>query len=568
MAADGDTRIKVFVSYSRADTAFANDLVLGLAACGFAPYIDRQDIAPGEDWEKRLQGLISEADSVVYIVSPDSLASDNCGQEFKQALALRKRILPVVWRAVDDAAAPPEMKRLNYIFFSGEGRTFAAGLAELAAALRTDIGWIREHTRLAELSGRWMARGRPAAMLLRGDDIDAANEWLSAKPITGPAVTDNQADFIKASTDARAEAERRAKRARAGLLTAVSVVAVVFAGLAALAAWQWSVARDGERQIQTAYDQLNEATQEVRSANLRLGAEVWLRTAPSDTGYYVVDSGWYPVAANYSGAIARMIRAKGDGRLLTSTAFIIEGGLVSAGLAGQPLLLVQGDTATPACDGDSCLPTMGASTGQLGDTLSADETQRVQLMLTSGGARDGVERVTVTFPALTPEGAAPAAPIEAIERLWRTPEHLGGEFPFEIWQLSAAPPEGWRAIGADDIDCTPFDAPAGGATVAMLGIAVPAEGGPSERALAINISELRDRSEAQKILYTHANNRISAGSPVFDLTTGDVFAIHIGSEPDTDNPGRRRGYGYSFRHLLDMVRSSTGGAKLPPACGD
>ena len=79
---DGDTRIKVFVSYSRADKAFANDLVLGLAACGFAPYIDRQDIAAGEDWEKRLEGLIAEADSVVYIVSPDSLASDHCGQEF------------------------------------------------------------------------------------------------------------------------------------------------------------------------------------------------------------------------------------------------------------------------------------------------------------------------------------------------------------------------------------------------------------------------------------------------------------------------------------------------------
>jgi TIR domain len=52
-----ETRIKVFISYSRADKAFASELVLGLAACGFAPYIDRQDIAPGEDWERRLAGL-------------------------------------------------------------------------------------------------------------------------------------------------------------------------------------------------------------------------------------------------------------------------------------------------------------------------------------------------------------------------------------------------------------------------------------------------------------------------------------------------------------------------------
>ena len=122
-----ETRIKVFISYSRADKAFAGELVLGLAACGFAPYIDRQDIAPGEDWEKRLAGLISEADSIVYIASPDSLASENCALELRQAIALRKRILPVVWRPIDDALSPPELKRLNYIFFAGEGRTFAAG---------------------------------------------------------------------------------------------------------------------------------------------------------------------------------------------------------------------------------------------------------------------------------------------------------------------------------------------------------------------------------------------------------------------------------------------------------
>ena len=297
-----ERRIKVFVSYSRADKAFASDLVLGLAACGFAPYIDRQDIAPGEDWERRLAGLIAEADSIVYIVSPDSLASKNCAIELQQGLELRKRILPVVWRPIDDAQASPDLKRLNYIFFSGEGRTFAAGLNALAEALRTDIDWIREHTRLAELAGRWRARGHGADLLLRGGDIDAALTWQAGKPITAPAITDDQADFIKASTDARAEAERRAKRARAGLLTAVSAAAVVFAGLAGVAGLAWYKA-DQERKdkeaarasVQRALTELEVKTTEVRSANLRLGADVWLRTAPSDTGYYVVDSGWYPV---------------------------------------------------------------------------------------------------------------------------------------------------------------------------------------------------------------------------------------------------------------------------------
>src|SRR6201991_668183 len=122
---DTETRIKVFVSYSRADKAFASDLVLGLAACGFAPYIDRQDIAAGEDWSQRLTGLIKDADTIVYVVSPDSVTSDHCTQELREALGSAKRILPVVWRPVADASTPEELRRLNYIFFTGEGRTFA-----------------------------------------------------------------------------------------------------------------------------------------------------------------------------------------------------------------------------------------------------------------------------------------------------------------------------------------------------------------------------------------------------------------------------------------------------------
>lgn len=624
-ASGTETRIKVFISYSRADKAFASELVLGLAACGFAPYIDRQDIAPGEEWEKRLAGLISEADSIAYIVSPDSLASENCAIELRQAIELRKRILPVVWRPFDDAQAPPEMKRLNYIFFSGEGRTFAAGLSELASALRTDIAWIREHTRLADLAGRWAARGRGGEMLLRGDDIDTANQWLADKPITAPPITDDQADFIKASADARAEAERKRKRARAGLLSAVSAAAVVFAGLAAVAGWQWTVAREGEQRVTEAYGELDGAMQDVRSANLRLGAEVWLRTAPSDTGYYVVDSGWYPVAANYSGAIARVTRAGGGHATWMQTGFIIDGGLISPRFANEPLLVLYAENATlparplvwrqPPTTPDDTLPAdsgedrkivaireqeeeerrqeeerrrlaagqqvapttgmvpvetprtiasprpVGAAPTSPSDTLAVDDPDLVQRIIDAEDVQQGSETITVQFPVL---GDAP--PLTASELVWRTPAHLGGEAPFQIWRLKGALPFGFRVIGADDVDCQGFEMTPRARTVAMLGIAIPAEGGPSPQALALNISELLDRTTAQAIHYTHSTNRASGGAPVFDLSTGDVFAIHISSAPDPDRPGFRRGEGYSFRHLLDMARSGVKDSRLGPVC--
>jgi TIR domain len=45
-------KLKVFISYSRKDSAeFADELLAGLKVAGFAPFLDRHDIAAGEDWE-------------------------------------------------------------------------------------------------------------------------------------------------------------------------------------------------------------------------------------------------------------------------------------------------------------------------------------------------------------------------------------------------------------------------------------------------------------------------------------------------------------------------------------
>lgn len=70
-------RLKVFVSYSRRDsTDFADELVAGLEYGGFAPFLDRHDIAPGEPWQVRLGGLIQQADTIVFVVSPESVKSE------------------------------------------------------------------------------------------------------------------------------------------------------------------------------------------------------------------------------------------------------------------------------------------------------------------------------------------------------------------------------------------------------------------------------------------------------------------------------------------------------------
>ena len=57
-------KLRVFISYSRDDLDFADQLDAALDACGFACVLDRHGISGGEDWKRRLGNLISEADEV------------------------------------------------------------------------------------------------------------------------------------------------------------------------------------------------------------------------------------------------------------------------------------------------------------------------------------------------------------------------------------------------------------------------------------------------------------------------------------------------------------------------
>jgi len=45
-----DRKLKIFISYSHKDEDFAQELLSGLQLAGFEPYLDKHDIAAGEDW--------------------------------------------------------------------------------------------------------------------------------------------------------------------------------------------------------------------------------------------------------------------------------------------------------------------------------------------------------------------------------------------------------------------------------------------------------------------------------------------------------------------------------------
>ncbi len=202
-------RLKVFISYSRRDSLdFADQLGAALETCGFNTLIDRHNTPGGVAWEEHLRSLIVEADTVVFVLSPESAISEVCEWEVEEANKVSKRILPIIAMPLDGKRPPERLQKLQYMHFYREpsvpGSGFGAGLALLVTALNSDLDWLREHTQLLGLANRWADSLRHETRLLTGSAIADAKAWVARQPTTAPDPTPLQFEFLKASEDAEA----------------------------------------------------------------------------------------------------------------------------------------------------------------------------------------------------------------------------------------------------------------------------------------------------------------------------------------------------------------------------
>ncbi len=230
---DAESRTKIFISYSRKDTAFVGRVEEALKARNFHPLIDRSDIYIFEDWWQRIKSLIVQADTVVFVLSPDYVSSDICKKEIEFAASRNKRFAPIEYRPVDCKFIPGQLERLNFEFCIDTGE-FEQSMDRLAAALQTDIEWVRKHTEFGEQAHKWVDDGRPRGLLLRSPMFEEAEHWITARPRTAPLPTAETQTFI-------AESRRWRLRQHNFLAVALTAGLVLALGLAGLAYWQrWS----------------------------------------------------------------------------------------------------------------------------------------------------------------------------------------------------------------------------------------------------------------------------------------------------------------------------------------
>lgn len=82
--------MKVFLSHSRKDGALARQLAERLTHEGFTVWDPEDEIAPGDNWAKKIGKALDEAKVMVILLTPAAFESDALRQDVEFALLSRQ----------------------------------------------------------------------------------------------------------------------------------------------------------------------------------------------------------------------------------------------------------------------------------------------------------------------------------------------------------------------------------------------------------------------------------------------------------------------------------------------
>jgi len=128
---------KHFISYSSADALeftlkLANALVIGPPA--FPVWLDKRELRPGDDWDSQIVEAIRQCESLIFVMSRDSVEDGSvCKEEWTRAFRYKKPVTPILLHR--DAEMPFRFGSRQFIDFTDD---FSVGLAQL----QNHLGWL------------------------------------------------------------------------------------------------------------------------------------------------------------------------------------------------------------------------------------------------------------------------------------------------------------------------------------------------------------------------------------------------------------------------------------------
>jgi WD40 repeat protein len=226
-------KLRVFISYSRRDSAVADALVDALDN-RFDVTIDRRDLPFGEKWQAELADYIRLSDTVIWLISEASVQSNWVNWELDEVAKRNKRLVPVMVAETARDALPRQIGEIHILPAEGIF-DLARDLDKLVSVLETDQAWLKQASRLLDRATEWHSKARTSALLMSSGALADAERWNALRPAKAPAPAQEVLDLLLASR------QSVSRRQRLMLFGAVCFTSVAIA-LSGLAYWQRGVA--------------------------------------------------------------------------------------------------------------------------------------------------------------------------------------------------------------------------------------------------------------------------------------------------------------------------------------
>jgi len=244
------------MSYAREDQEFVRRLVKRLTLRGQEVWVDWEDILPSAEWMREISEAIDANEVFVFVISPDSVASEVCRAELDLAVAGGKRIVPVLHRETPTDDVPRVVAGLNWLL-PPPPDDFSELIDALVLAADLDLEWVRFHTRLLVRAREWRDHDGDPSYLMRGKDLEETQGVLTTAEGREPRLSPLQTAYVAESEAVALERQRGEGRGFAvtslvfGVLQAAVIYVFAFddiseTGLIRLAPlWIFSIAFGG-----------------------------------------------------------------------------------------------------------------------------------------------------------------------------------------------------------------------------------------------------------------------------------------------------------------------------------
>lgn len=127
--------LKVFISYASADREQAQKLCARLLSLGAAPWLDAENLLPGQDWKMEISKALDDTDLILLCLSKKSVSKEGYVQkEMRLALDRALEIPPgeifLIPARLDDVDLPYALRDFQWVDLFAE-----SGMKKLAASL-------------------------------------------------------------------------------------------------------------------------------------------------------------------------------------------------------------------------------------------------------------------------------------------------------------------------------------------------------------------------------------------------------------------------------------------------